>query len=110
MRRYVLLIDCADESFEAGQRFWAEALRAPAEPDADPAGPYVAFPAATGEVKIDVQRVGAPSRYHLDLHCDDVDAEADRLVALGAERVERQESWWVLRAPTGHLFCVIPNP
>ena len=54
-----------------------------------------------------VQRVDAPARYHLDIETDDVDAEVDRLEALGAERVEKIETWWVMRDPAGLLFCVI---
>ena len=46
---------------------------------------------------------------HLDIEADDVEAEAQRMVDLGAERVGKIESWWVLRAPTGHLFCVVPT-
>jgi len=50
---------------------------------------------------------GAP-RVHLDMHTDDLDAEVSRLERLGAERVERVASWWVLRDPAGLLFCVLP--
>jgi len=30
--------------------------------------------------------------------------------ALGAERVERAHSWWILRDPAGLRFCVVPEP
>jgi len=30
-----------------------------------------------------------------------------RLEALGAKRVARVETWWVLEAPTGQRFCVV---
>jgi hypothetical protein len=54
-----------------------------------------------------VQRVDAPARIHLDIETDDIDAEVERLEALGAERVEKIESWWVMRDPAGVLFCVV---
>ena len=28
--------------------------------------------------------------------------------ALGARRVEQVKSWWVMEAPTGQRFCVVP--
>jgi hypothetical protein len=55
-----------------------------------------------------VQAVDDAPRYHLDIETDDVAAETARLVALGAEVVNTHESWQVLRAPGGHLLCVVP--
>jgi glyoxalase superfamily protein len=56
-----------------------------------------------------VQKVDHPSRIHLDIETDDQEAEVKRLEALGARRVGRVKTWWVLEAPTGQRFCVI-NP
>jgi Glyoxalase-like domain len=57
------------------------------------------------------QRLGdGAARVHVDIHTDDLAAEVDRLERLGAERVQRVHSWWVMRDPAGLLFCVIPNP
>jgi hypothetical protein len=50
---------------------------------------------------------GAP-RVHLDIHTDDLDAEVARLERLGAERVQKVQTWWVMRDPAGLLFCVLP--
>jgi hypothetical protein len=44
---------------------------------------------------------------HLDIETDDVDAEAARLERLGARRVEKIKTWWVMEAPSGHRFCVV---
>ena len=58
-----------------------------------------------------MQRLGeGAARVHLDIHTDDLAAEVARLEHLGAERVQRVHSWWVMRDPAGLLFCVIPNP
>jgi hypothetical protein len=43
----------------------------------------------------------------LDIESDDVEAEVARLEALGARRIEKVRTWWVMEAPTGHRFCVI---
>jgi len=31
-----------------------------------------------------------------------------RLERLGAERVQKVQTWWVMRDPAGLLFCVLP--
>ena len=46
---------------------------------------------------------------HLDLGTDDLEADADRLVALGAERVAPGDGWIVLRDPAGLAFCTTGN-
>ncbi len=58
---------------------------------------------------IEVQAVTHPSRVHLDIEADDIDAEVQRLEALGARRIGRLKSWCVMEAPTGHRFCVVPR-
>src|SRR3989442_1533180 len=58
-----------------------------------------------------IQRLGpGPGRVHLDIHTDDLAAEIARLEGLGAERVQRVHSWWILRDPAGLPFCVVPEP
>jgi hypothetical protein len=52
---------------------------------------------------------GAP-RVHIDIHSDDVDAEVDRLTALGAVEVDRVENWVIMRDPAGLPFCVVEAP
>lgn len=59
----------------------------------------------------DTKRV--KNRLHLDLTSDaaDRDAEIERLIALGARRVDigqtGTESWTVLADPEGNEFCVV---
>jgi hypothetical protein len=54
-----------------------------------------------------VQKVEHPSRVHLDIETDDIEAEATRLEGLGAKKVTRFPRWWVMEAPTGQRFCVV---
>ena len=49
-----------------------------------------------------------PSRVHLDIETDDIDAEVLRLEKLGAKRVRAVHTWWIMEAPTGQRFCVVP--
>lgn len=56
-----------------------------------------------GALRLWFQRVPEPktgkNRLHLDLHADDVDAEAGRLVGLGARELGRHEDWIVPADP-----------
>ena len=50
-------------------------------------------------------------RHHLDLYADDADAEVERLIALGARRVDWSyppgADYVVLADPDGNTFCVV---
>jgi hypothetical protein len=48
-------------------------------------------------------------RAHIDLGADDVEAEANRLVHLGAQWLAPGRGWIVLRDPAGMIFCVTAN-
>jgi hypothetical protein len=54
-----------------------------------------------------VQKVEHPSRVHLDIETDDIEAEVKRLEKLGAKRVQQLHKWWVMEAPSGQRFCVV---
>lgn len=56
-----------------------------------------------------VQAVDDQARYHVDIETDDVEAETRRLVAHGAVEIGRWLECVTLRAPGGHLVCVIPS-
>lgn len=47
------------------------------------------------------------NRVHLDLEHPDPDAEAERLIALGAVKIKPYETWIVMQDPEGNEFCVI---
>jgi len=55
-----------------------------------------------------VQAVDDRPRYHLDFETDDVDAEAARLIGLGAVEKSRWLDCRTLQVPGGQLICVIP--
>ncbi len=54
-----------------------------------------------------MQKVAHPSRVHLDIETDDIEAEVARLEALGAKRVQSIHTWCAMEAPTGQRFCVV---
>jgi hypothetical protein len=125
VRRFDLAIDCAHPAALA--RFWAEALGYP-EPEvgADPDEDVVLEPPSDNLPLVYFQRVPegkvAKNRLHLDLKVGGeapreaqrarIDAEAARLVALGASDrrgpIEEGGSYWVrMSDPEGNEFCLI---
>ncbi|MGH6894299.1 MAG: VOC family protein [Dongiaceae bacterium] len=106
------VIDCQDAEIDRAARFWAEALNMTIEPHNIPAtGNYVNLTGRAGSnaagLNIEVQKVKHPSRVHLDIESDDIEAEVRRLEQIGAKIVERIDTWVVMEAPTGHRFCVV---
>ncbi len=102
-----IIIDCQTNDIEAAARFWAAALGRTAELEADPSEPYRLLQGPPDEMKILVQAVQHESRVHLDIETDDIEAEVVRLERLGAQRVAKVKTWWVMQAPTGQKFCVV---
>ena len=97
-------------------RFWSEATGWPIvyDQDGDTAirepdgrGPFVTFGPPTGAAKT------GKNRLHLDIAPPtdgDQDAEVERLIALGARRIDIGQgdvSWVVLADPEGNEFCVL---
>jgi predicted enzyme related to lactoylglutathione lyase len=96
-------------------RFWAAALRWQVLSERDRevvVGPDVSAPVGLCFMPV-TDRKTVKNRLHLDLTttAEDRDAEIDRLLALGARRVDvgqtGEESWTVLADPEGNEFCVV---
>ncbi len=106
------IIDCQVDDLDAAAAFWSQALGCPiTDPDAgDGEAEYQMLGGTPGELHIEVQKVAHPSRVHLDIEADDIDAEATRLEALGAKRIGFVKRWWVMEAPSGQRFCVVKMP
>jgi Glyoxalase-like domain len=110
-------MDCHD-ALVVG-RFWSAVLGRPLaaepEPDADFAmigGPDHETPGGTVNwlfARVPESKT-AKNRMHVDLVADDREAEVDRLIGLGANRLaDRSEYghvWTVLADPEGNEFCV----
>jgi predicted enzyme related to lactoylglutathione lyase len=113
LRLHHIVIDTHDLPGLA--RFWTQALgwRVLSERDQEIViGPEVTAPVGICFMPVtDVKTV--KNRVHLDLTTSaaDRDAEIERLLALGARRVDigqtGQESWTVLADPEGNEFCVV---
>jgi len=108
-----IVIDAHDLSAQA--RFWARVLNwnILSEREREVViGPHDTAPVGICFMPVtDTKTV--KNRLHLDLTSDpeDRDAEIERIVALGARRVDigqsGSESWTVLADPEGNEFCVV---
>ena len=102
------IIDCRTDDVARAAGFWSAALGMPIRPlPSDEGDRYVRLEDPGGELHVEVQSVDHPSRVHLDIETDDIEAEATRLEALGAKRIAKVNTWWVMQAPTGQRFCVV---
>jgi hypothetical protein len=106
-RVYALLIDTPEAEAAPAAAFWSAALGATARPVPQEPQFTRLHQALPGLVTI-VQAVDDAPRFHLDIETDNVEAETARLLALGAVQVSQWLECHVLRAPGGHLLCVIP--
>ncbi|HLS84371.1 MAG TPA: VOC family protein [Arenimonas sp.] len=104
------IIDCEGGSLAEAASFWSQALGlAVVDPDEGGEDTYARLDGSPLGLHIEVQKVSHPSRVHLDIESDDIEAEAKRLIALGAKEIARPHDsrWIVLEAPTGQRFCVV---
>ena len=99
------IIDCQTQDLDSAAQFWSSALGLPLRTEDDPG--YRLLQDAPGNLHVEVQQVSHPSRVHLDIESDDLEAEATRLEALGAKRVSAVKRWIVMEAPTGQRFCIV---
>jgi hypothetical protein len=106
-----LAIDCHDPQRLAA--FWTAVLGYEiVEVDVD--GVSIAAPDGSG-VTLDLLVVPddkvVKNRLHLDLRPDDRDSEVERVLALGATRVDvgqgPEVTWVVLADPEGNEFCIL---
>jgi predicted enzyme related to lactoylglutathione lyase len=102
------IIDCKTDDLESAANFWSAALGYPLKDAAsEPSPKYRQLETGPTGMHIEVQRVAHDSRVHLDIEADDIEAEVERLETLGAKRIQKVHTWWVMEAPTGQRFCVV---
>lgn len=105
-------------SFEIGVSFWSQALGAELEGFSTTGNSDIVYRrlrVPDSDIRILLQLVPekktAKTRIHIDIETDDTDAEAERLVKLGAKKQrlmdERGFRFWVMEDPFGNEFCVL---
>src|SRR5688500_12802170 len=100
--------DCADALKVA--TFWAAALGGELDEDSTPEKAYVEAP-GWGGPNLWFQQVPEPRTAKLRMHFDlrattSIEAEVERLTALGATVQHVQEELTVMQDPEGNEFCV----
>ncbi len=104
-----IIIDCETDDLDVAADFWSAALGYPRKSTDESEGNiYRTLQVPQRETYVEVQKVDHQSRVHLDIESDDIEAEVARLESLGARKIEKFERWWVMEAPTGQRFCVVP--
>jgi Glyoxalase-like domain len=102
------IIDCKTDDVQSAASFWSSALgMAIRALPGEEGEKYMQLIDPSERLHVEVQSVAHPSRVHLDIESDDVEAEVRRLECLGAKRVQQVQTWWVMEAPTGQRFCVV---
>ena len=101
------IIDCNTDDLRSAAEFWGAALGMEVSNLPDEEANYIHLLEPSERLHIEVQSVSHPSRVHLDIETDDIEAEVRRLEALGAKRYKKVDTWWVMEAPTGQRFCVV---
>ena len=102
------IIDCRTDDLDQAGLFWSQALGYSLKKSASAEDTqYKLLDTPSDDLHIEVQKVDHPSRVHLDIEADDIEAEVSRLEKLGAKRVAQVRTWWVMEAPTGQRFCVV---
>jgi hypothetical protein len=104
-----VVVDAPKETFAATRDFWAAALLTAAR-EVTEFPEFTALPDAASLSWVGLQNIGSgAARFHLDIETDDVDAEVERLIGLGAVKIADGRTWVVMRDPSGLLFDVVPN-
>lgn len=115
--RIKVVLDCVD--LEASAAFWCAAASCTRLPEWEP-GYLTLRPDGPGVPDLLLQQVpeakAGKNRLHLDLHPDDGPATVDRLVGLGASRLDDVHDEYaadhgtyfqVMADPEGNEFCVV---
>ena len=108
-----IVIDCRDPGSLA--QFWGPALGYTELGFFEPH--FVLLPPMREHPPVILQRVPEPktakARIHFDLRVPDIEAEATRLEALGARRIDvgqgEDPGWITMADPEGNEFCVCPG-
>ena len=112
-RPFSVVIDCLDP--KALAEFWAPVLGY-----RDAGWPHDSYVVLIGDRGLDpplllLRRVPEPKHgknpLHIDVYADDIESEAQRLVALGATRAgvpyeDHDARWIAMKVPEGNEFCV----
>jgi predicted enzyme related to lactoylglutathione lyase len=110
-----LSIDCADPVAVA--QFWSDVLGRPVNPGASEDGAAIDASAPENGPRLTFHKVPEPktvkNRLHLDLRTNEFEAESERLISLGATRIQDIEKpavrWTTFADPEGNEFDLVTS-
>ena len=105
-----VFVDVPAESAQTARDFWSAATGWAVGEPWQGRPEFTSLEPADGAAYVHVQEIGGPPRLHLDLAVDDLDAQRDRLVGLGATAGARTDDWQVMQSPGGLPFCLCHEP
>jgi glyoxalase superfamily protein len=102
-------IDRPREGFDQAAAFWTAVTGTHLSPRRGKDGEFVTLLPRDGDACLRLQGVIEGGGAHLDLAYEDVAAEVERVVGLGAELLEQVEAedFALLRSPAGLPFCLV---
>lgn len=101
-------LDRPTTQFDECTAFWTAVTGTRLSPARGEHSEFVTLLPESGAPTVKMQAVGGEARVHLDLDVDDIGAEVERAVQLGAVVVHRHSDYTVLRSPHGVTFCLTP--
>jgi hypothetical protein len=97
-----------DTPSRVAEPFWQAVTGSSMSARRGPGGAFATLVPPVGDAYLRVQVVGdGPARAHLDLHVEQVPAQARRAAGLGASVVAEESGLVVLRSPAGLPFCLV---
>jgi predicted enzyme related to lactoylglutathione lyase len=104
--------DLAPEDFDRAVEFWREVTGYAVSEPRGPEGEFVSFVPPDGDVYLKAQRlVRGPSKVHLDVHVEDLEAAVSAAEGLGAHvRLRHELGYVVMASPGGFVFCFVTHP
>jgi predicted enzyme related to lactoylglutathione lyase len=107
-RLAAFVLDSKVDDIQQATDFWSQALGYQLLPsDPEWAERYAYLDNPSSEPKLLLQKVDHPSHIQLDIETDNIQAEVERLMTLGAFVEKQMPRWTVMQAPSGHRFCVV---
>lgn len=103
-------LDFSTDTFDRGVRFWQAVTGSSLSSHRGERGEFASLVPLSGDSYLRVQDVGdSAGGCHVDLQVDDLPAEAERAVSLGATTLRTRDDVVVLRTPGGWNFCLVAD-
>ncbi|PRY56037.1 VOC family protein [Glycomyces artemisiae] len=103
-----VLLDFPGADFDAAAGFWTEATGSALSSPWAEHPEFASLVPAHGDPYLALQRLGrGAARVHPDFHVEDLAAETERALALGAAKTGGEPGLVVLASPAGLPFCLI---